>query len=350
MGARERLADALHGAGALRAVMHLRRISPVPTTLSVLTYHHVAEADPAYPFDPGVADATPAQFRRQLELIARYGTPVTIADLVRALDGRSLPNNAVMITFDDGYRSCHDVALPILREVGLPATFFVPTTFVSDRRLFWWERIALILSGATRESATITYPAPRAIIAKDPDAQGVLADIVKDTAQLDVERFLAELARGFGVEWNAEVERRHADALVMTWDQVRALAKAGMDVESHSKSHRVLQTLAGDELSDELAGSKRVLERELGRPVHAIAYPVGRRIAHLAQIRRAVEAAGYSLGFTNATGATRIWPGALGRLIPTDRFDVSRLSTDRSMSDAMWFAQIAVPRLAYLGA
>jgi len=121
-----------------------------------------------------------------------------------------------------------------------------------------------------------------------------------------------------------------------------------MDVESHSRGHRVLQTLDPVALADELAGSRLDLETQLGRPVQAIAYPVGRRISHLAPIRRAVEAAGYKIGFTNMSGAARIWPGALGKLIATDRFDVPRLATERTMSDAMFFAQIAVPRFAYI--
>src|SRR5260221_178694 len=91
------------------------------------------------------------------------------------------------------------------------------------------------------------------------------------------------------------------------------------------------------------------LEHELGRPVRAIASPVGRRIAHLVAIRDAVAAAGYRVGFTNGSGATRIWPASLARMMPTDRFDIRRLSTDREMSDAMYFTQIAVPRLAYIG-
>ena len=66
-------------------------------------------------------DATPAQFRRHVETLARLGTPIGMETLIRALDGAALPPNPVMITFDDGYRSCRDVALPILRALGIPA-------------------------------------------------------------------------------------------------------------------------------------------------------------------------------------------------------------------------------------
>jgi peptidoglycan/xylan/chitin deacetylase (PgdA/CDA1 family) len=349
MGARERLAAALFGSGALAALMRLRKLAPVPTTVSILTYHHIADEDPTYGFDPGVADASPVQFKRQLELVARYGTPITIAQLVRALDGEPLPKNAVMITFDDGYRSCHDIALPLLREVGLPAVFFIPTEFVGERRLYWWERIAFVLSQTKLASAELSYPQHCSIEAKDPAALRKLADLVKDTPQLDLERFLVELATAFRIDWDRARERFHADDIVMTWDHVRALANAGMDVESHTKSHRVLQTLGRHELHDELAGSKHELEKQIGRKVHAVAYPVGRRVAHITAIREAVQDAGYRLGFTNASGASRIWPRPFANMLPTDRFDVRRLSTDRDMSDAMYFTQIAVPRLAYMG-
>jgi peptidoglycan/xylan/chitin deacetylase (PgdA/CDA1 family) len=349
MGVRERLANALYGAGALRAVMHMRRLAPIPSTIAILTYHHVAAEDDAYRFDRGVADATPEQFRRQMELVCRYATPIGIDELVRALDGAPLPKNPVMVTFDDGYRSCHDVALPILKSVGLPATFFIATSFISDRRIYWWDRIAHALFRTKVLYAKLAYPEELDLTTKDPSAMDKLVDFVKNMPSLDLPRMIAELEQALQVECSPDEEKRYAGELVMTWDHIRALAKAGMDVESHSRQHRVLQTLAPDVLREELEGSKRDLERELGRPVRALAYPVGRRIAHLAAIREAVAAAGYRVGFTNASGATRIWPSTLGRLMPTDRFDIHRLSTDRAMSDAMYFTQIAVPRLAYIG-
>jgi peptidoglycan/xylan/chitin deacetylase (PgdA/CDA1 family) len=339
----------LHRAGALQAMMELRRRAPGPSTVSILTYHHVADDDPAYPYDPGVADATPQQFRRQMEMLARYGTPIGLDELIRAVEGAPLPKNPVMVTFDDGYRSCHDVALPILRAVGMRATVFVSTGYVDDRKLYWWERIAICLSQARVTSATITFPKPVEVRPKEPGAQRMLADLIKNTPNLDVKRFLDELCATFGVEWSDDIEAQHANNLIMSWDHIRALSRAGMDVESHSRWHRVLQTLDDGLLRDELVGSKQDLEKQLGRPCRAIAYPVGRRISHVKRIRDAVMAAGYRIGMSNASGATRIWSGSLGGMMPCDPFDIRRVSTDRTMSDSMYFTQVAVPRLAYIG-
>jgi peptidoglycan/xylan/chitin deacetylase (PgdA/CDA1 family) len=265
-----------------------------------------------------------------------------------------------MVTFDDGYRSCHDVALPILRAVGVRATFFVATSFVSERRLYWWERIAVLLdqarrarrrtggNGVTAVIAVIRYPRALTIDLDDRKIHETLTDVVKDTADLDVERFLGELGATLGVEWTPEIEARHADHLIMTWDHVRALARAGMDVESHGRRHRVLQTLDDATLDDELAGSRRELEAQLGRSVRALAYPVGRRINGERRIRDALAAAGYQIGMSNQSGVNRWLPPPLRALSPIDPFDVRRLATDRAISDAMYLTQIALPQLAYM--
>ncbi|HEX2686835.1 MAG TPA: polysaccharide deacetylase family protein [Kofleriaceae bacterium] len=269
-----------------------------------------------------------------------------MTDLLRGLGGAALPSNPMMITFDDGYRSCHDVVLPILQALGIPATFFVATSFVTERRLFWWERIALALHTARTPRARLTYPWPIEIDVRDPAARRRLNDLIKNTRSLDIERFLEELCDALGVEWSQAIETEHANRLIMTWDQVRALERAGMTIESHTRHHRVLETLDDDALYDELVGSRSDFERELGHPVQAIAYPVGRRIQN-PRIRTAVAGAGYQVGFANCDGINPLWPVALRDALAFDPLDLRRVSTCRAMTDAMFLTQLAVPALGY---
>jgi hypothetical protein len=110
----------------------------------------------------------------------------------------------------------------------------------------------------------------------------------------------------------------------------------------------VLQTLSPEALDDELLGSRQDLESQLGRPVRVLAYPVGRRIADEPHIRRAIAAAGYRVGMSNKTGVNRLWPPVLRNVMPAiDPLDIRRLAIDRSMSDAMFLTQVAVPSFAY---
>lgn len=308
--------------------------------LTVLTYHRVVtREDPR--FDPGVIDATAHELDRQLAIMRLHFTPIALEDLLASLEGGSLPRNPALVTFDDGYRECHDVALPILQRHGFRAVFFLATDFIIRRRVFWWDRIAYITARSPKSSIEIDYPL-RLRLSLEPDRNATrkrLLSLVKSFYALDVEKFLVNLARSAEVEWTESTERHYADELIMTWDHARALLRAGMAVASHTRTHRVLQTIRPAELAPELAGSRQDLETELGQPVRAVSFPVGRAISHSATLREAVRSAGYVLGFSNGSGATRLTPDF-------DRFDVRRLCTDLHLSPARFRKALAVAPLS----
>jgi peptidoglycan/xylan/chitin deacetylase (PgdA/CDA1 family) len=338
---RTALAAALDRIGVPQAAMTVRRaVSPWVT---VLTYHRVAAANPASLFDDGVVDVAPEQLDRQLSFVRRWFRPVGLDDLLAYVrDRRPLPRNALLVTFDDGYLDNHDVALPILQRHGVRAVFFVATDFVEHRRLFWWDRIAVLLKSSTRDEVVVDYPERIAVSLRGADARRAairrFSRVVKDRRGLDLERFLDGLARASGVVIAPDEERRLADRTVMTWKHVRALCRAGMSVQSHTRTHRVLQTLGADELASELRGSRAKLEEELGTPVRAISYPVGGAVRRASGIRRAVREAGYELGFSNATGVNAF---------ALDALDVKRVSLDMEISDAFFRTMLALPWLAY---
>lgn len=340
MGRRDLLASLLARARGLDAIMAARARLRVPV-LSILTYHHVCDPRADYRFDPDVADVTPDQFRRQMALVARHFSVIDVDQLLAGLDGARLPPNPCLITFDDGYRSNREIALPILREHGMTAVFFVATSFVTERRLYWWDRIAYVVGVSTRPRLELRYPRPMTVELGDrAAARAALVKVIKDERELDVARYLEEMTAAAGVPWSAAIERGLAGELIMTWDEIRAMRDAGMDIESHTRGHRVLQTLDGAGLRDELDGARTDLAREMGKAPRVIAYPVGRTIAPYPQVRAAVAAAGYRCGLTNASGVVPLW-----RRI--DHLDVGRIAVDRELTDEMFLGQLAIPPLAY---
>lgn len=333
---RERAAGVLHKTGLVSTIMRVRAQLPEP--LSVLTYHSVADA--AHPgLDPEVVDATPDQFAQQLEFICRYFSVVSIDDLLEAISGgRALPANPMLITFDDGYLNNHDTVLPLLRRYGAVATFFIATNFVEGRRLYWWDRINYVVNNA--QASRVEVQGQAFELSDHRAAIKGLVKLVKSTPRLDIDGFLDELTSQCETPWSRELERQLADQVIMTWDQIRTLRDAGMDIQSHTRSHRILQSLDDSELDDELRGSREVLEHQLDRPVTAIAYPVGYGVSHLPKLRQAVARAGYRLGFTNSTGVN-FGPHKI------DPLHVSRIATERDLSRVMFEGSLAVPALAY---
>jgi peptidoglycan/xylan/chitin deacetylase (PgdA/CDA1 family) len=92
----------------------------------------------------------------------------------------------------------------------------------------------------------------------------------------------------------------------VSWDQLRELAQSGLvDIGSHAFTHRSLGRLSPDEALHEARTSKERLERELGVPVTAFAYPFGTRTDFSARTERALADAGYTIAFNSMHGTVR---------------------------------------------
>jgi peptidoglycan/xylan/chitin deacetylase (PgdA/CDA1 family) len=311
--------------------------------VTVLLYHRVIDPEDIGELDPNLVDATPAEFDAQMEILARYFTPVGIDQIIEARHGGSLPANAAIVTFDDGYRDNYKNAVPILKKHGMNAVFFVTTDYVSERRLFWWEIIRVVVRRSTKREITLGYPFPCAFPVTDEsereEAIKKIIRIVKTSYAMDLPRFMEELYRGSGVTWSRQDDQDEAERSILTWQDVRAMREAGMDVQSHTRTHRVLGTLPSEAFDNELAGSKRELEAQIDAPVRTIAYPVGKSIATEPRIRDALAKAGYELGFTSSPGLVRLNGSE-------DYLDLKRIPIDRGISPALFRGSLALPWLA----
>jgi peptidoglycan/xylan/chitin deacetylase (PgdA/CDA1 family) len=336
------LAKLLEKTGATRAMLALRRRAR-SRWLPIVTFHRVLAPPRGSPylFDEGVIDASPEDFERYVRVISLHFTPIGIDDVIDSVRGARLPRNPILVTFDDGYKDNHEVVLPILERHGVKAVFFVATHYLTHRRVFWWDRINYLLKTSRRRGIRISYPSEMEL-ALDAANRAASIDlalrVVKDRVGLDLERFLEHVAEAADVPWTDELDRRLAERLLMTWDEVRRLRRAGMEVQSHTRTHRGLQTLSEAELRSELKGSRDDLERELDTTVHAISFPFGHRLGGRDDIREQLGELGYKLGFTNATGTHRV-----GRTI--DPYDIRRIAFDAGTPEALFRAMLAAPPL-----
>lgn len=111
----------------VRALTEIRRRRSV-----VLGYHGVAES--RWRDDAHLLQVAPARFQAQMELLQAAGFRfVTLAQLARLADGGEPPPGHAAVTFDDGMRTNHAVALPILRAYGIPATVYVTVDLIGRR-------------------------------------------------------------------------------------------------------------------------------------------------------------------------------------------------------------------------
>jgi peptidoglycan/xylan/chitin deacetylase (PgdA/CDA1 family) len=98
--------------------------------LTVLNYHQVN--DPANDF----STVSSAAFREQMEFLRRNYRVLPLKDAVRAMTTTGMTDHIVAITFDDGYRDNATIAAPILKGLGLPATYFVSVNMLGGLQPF----------------------------------------------------------------------------------------------------------------------------------------------------------------------------------------------------------------------
>jgi peptidoglycan/xylan/chitin deacetylase (PgdA/CDA1 family) len=217
----------------------------------ILMYHDLAEStsgvDPAhrpYVLAPGV-------FRAQMQSAAESSLVCSsVTDWVAAAHK---PTQALVITFDDGHVSNYEIALPILLECRLRATFFITAGRIGNG----------------------------------------------DT---------------------------------MNWTQIRALHSAGMEIGSHTLTHRPPATLDDSELRYELSESRRILEDGLGAPVTSISSPTGFFNPRMRAIAR--EAGYRALCFGRAGLA----------LANDDPFSLKRIAMKRTTAEDQFRALLAFDR------
>lgn len=264
--------------------------------LCIVNYHRVlARPDPLLESEPCVDT-----FRWQVALLKQCFNVLPLSEAVPMLGNARMPARAVAITFDDGYRSTHDLALPILREFGLPATVFVTTRHIEDDSSMWND---MILEAVRRLPET---PIDLGSIGLDVYPMRTPEDR-KATANTLIEscKYLPPAARETltgTLQTLARTDLRQN--LMLTAEMVRTLSNNRVDIGGHTVSHPILTRIDDDVARAEIVDNKQHLEAIIGKPVTLFAYPNGKRGTDFDQRHvRMVRDAGYQAAFTTASGA-----------------------------------------------
>jgi peptidoglycan/xylan/chitin deacetylase (PgdA/CDA1 family) len=264
--------------------------------LIVLTYHRIGYAQDAA-FDPDVYSATPEQFEDHVTYLRARFPVLRLGDAVDWMTGGCRrAEAAILLTFDDGYIDNYEIAAPILRKHGVPATFFLPTAFIGTPRIPWWDELAWYVRNSMKEVISVTHPRVQRFAVDGANrwaSLGALLRLYKSPLTADPQRLLAQVAESSGAP--PPPHRR----MFMNWAEARELAAHGIDFGSHSHSHEILSRLTRDEQEREMRQSRDLLEQHLGVCVDTMAYPVGGRDAYNSDSFAALEAAGYAAAFSH---------------------------------------------------
>jgi peptidoglycan/xylan/chitin deacetylase (PgdA/CDA1 family) len=279
----------------LRAAGDAIALASGENRLCVVNYHRILDApDPMLESEPDVAT-----FRWQMALLADCFSVLPLHDALAALDAQQLPPRAICITFDDGYRSVHDLALPVLQEFGLPATVFVTSGYIGERNM-WNDRIIEAVQSLPPGQLDLSDAGLGAYSLRSLDDRKATVGKLTETSKYLPPKARLELIQRL----ESLVGDGLAHGLMLRPEMVVNLDRQGIEIGAHTISHPILTSLDDDSARLEIGGGKDELEAIIGKPVRLFAYPNGKvgkdfDARHVEMVREAR----FTAAFTTAIGA-----------------------------------------------
>jgi peptidoglycan/xylan/chitin deacetylase (PgdA/CDA1 family) len=261
--------------------------------VTIVMYHFVRDL-PRTRY-PRLKSLSTSEFGCQLDYVARNYQVVGSEDVIAAARGGcSLPNNALLLTFDDGYADHFDVVLPLLHDRGWTGCFFPPAAAIIEGRVLEVNKIhfALAAAGDAKPLVEVIVEA----IDREGPARGLPSSkqywhAVAQPSRFDsaevifVKRMLQrelplELRRSITDElfrrFVTEDESAFAAELYMSLDQLRMMQRLGMCVGSHGYDHVWMNTLSVDQQRIEIERGLELLARVgVPRDGWVMCYPYG---------------------------------------------------------------------------
>ncbi|MFI5115099.1 MAG: polysaccharide deacetylase family protein [Terriglobales bacterium] len=279
----------LHDVGAVAALRSLHR-----GKFRVLMFHSFEESDTT-----------------GLEMICSHITrcfvPISMTAIGVALkEGNRLPDYALAVTVDDGYRSFLANGWPIFQRYRIPVTIYAVAAFSDGRSWLWWDQIEFALEHTIKTSLTVGIGGAPAVDLdlssnlKKAQAMSSLTEELKNVPNDVRIEFLNGLGRLCGLEI-PQHPPPHREA--MSWEELRALASDGVEVGCHTETHPILSRLTDlAQLEQEIRGAKKYLEDRLGFPVTHFSYPNGREIDITDSVVACVRDADFATAVTTTCG------------------------------------------------
>jgi len=275
----------------------------------VLLYHRVTILSS----DPQLLAASPDNFRSHLQFLKNNFTIVRFEE-----DWSKVKKPAIAITFDDGYADNARQALPLLEEIGVPATFFVTSGTIGTGQEFWWDELERLVFGE--------HEFPDQFVLMDNNFGKVWPTATATERQVlfkEIQPFMRNINTPRRENWLMQLRRWvQADDKTsethraMTVEELQLLARSRwVTIGAHTVTHPALSRLPLEDQRQEIIASKTQLEAWLGQEVLVFSYPYGTREDYAQETVDLCREAGFVKAAANFPAQVHSW---------TDPFQVPR--------------------------
>ena len=240
--------------------------------LRCVLFHHIEDEASALTrgLDVGV---TAERFERLIDFVSRNYSPVDLEAVIRHAEGDDLPERAILVTFDDAYRSVATQAAPICKKYGVPAVFFVSGGLIGNTNLSSDNLICWI---ANNHGFEVLNAVGRSVAgdAIEPlhSVSQVIGQFLPRLNSTQIDRFLDEACNHLAID---RVALARDAQLYLNPDDLRGLRDCGFEFANHTLSHARCRTLPPEETARQIDGNQALLLEMTGCRSRAFSVPYG---------------------------------------------------------------------------
>lgn len=320
--------------------------------VSIIAYHYVRDLKHSrYPEIKGLETAL---FKEQLAYILKYYSVIRMRDVFEALKGgKEIPENSLLLTFDDGYLDHFETVFPILDGLGIEGSFFPPGMAICEHKVLDVNKIHFILASVEDKKALLEqiyslmdeYREEFNLETNDVIYAKLATKSRFDTEEVAVikkllQKYLPEKLRNTIVDdlfrkYVSKDEAEFSKELYMDIEQLRQMAKRGMHIGGHGWNHRWLNTLSADRQNKEIELSIKFLQAVgCDTSSWAMCYPYG---AHNDSLIALLKGRGCKLALTAEAGIADL---AFGNPFTFPRLDTNDLPKHGNAEPNEWTLKV----------
>ncbi len=236
--------------------------------INIITYHRIAK--PAGNFlDEVIPTHDPKVFEAQIDYLAAHYKPLRLSELVSNLERGESVNNAVVLTFDDGYADSINRAMPILFRRRIPMTIFPVTSVIGNDELLWQHKLAWLTANGHEQLITNAFKA----LGYPQQAEGEsIAHFARRCFRRDTTEILESALQSAG-----QTGRDLAASLrpYIEREDVANAEPEFVEFGNHTHTHPILSSLSAEAQRDEISHAADILSSLIGYPPVSLAYPFG---------------------------------------------------------------------------
>lgn len=255
-------------------------------------FHYVRDLSHSrYPAIKGMNIST---FKQQIAFLKYHFTIVRMEEVIEAYyGGKKLPDQAVLLTFDDGYVDHFQFVLPVLQEEGLQGSFFVPGKTFTEHKLLDVNKIHFIL--ATADIGELVQEIYRQLdyyrgsefdipCNEELYRQCAGEDRLDDVDTIFVKRLLQAvlperlrntISSNLFTQYVGISEEVFAHELYLNYDQMKYMKRQGMYFGLHGYDHYWMETLDDENMQKDIDKALQAMEELIDRNLWVMNYPYG---------------------------------------------------------------------------